>query len=147
MAAKLDVPDARIVSVEHPCLVKNVDQGIKSLGGERHIQHVGLRFCLHCLQLSRVISCYTKMRMPRSPYRCVLMILSRPKSLRQRYHKMTYSSASVSHRGPVEKESEGPMSLSCTTMAWRVLMRLFIRHHLMPPPCFKPYEITTQATK
>jgi len=34
------VPELRIVSVEHPCIVKNFDKGFKSLGGEQHLKHV-----------------------------------------------------------------------------------------------------------
>ncbi|KAK0832881.1 tau 95 subunit of transcription factor TFIIIC [Friedmanniomyces endolithicus] len=35
-----NVPDQRVVSIEHPCIVKNLDRGLKSLGGEAQIQHV-----------------------------------------------------------------------------------------------------------
>ena len=34
------VPQERIVSVEHPCIVKNFDNGLKSLGGEHQLKHV-----------------------------------------------------------------------------------------------------------
>jgi len=34
------VPEERIVSIEHPCIVKNFDNGFKSLGGEAQIKQV-----------------------------------------------------------------------------------------------------------
>ncbi|KAK4542296.1 hypothetical protein LTR36_006949 [Oleoguttula mirabilis] len=34
------VPHERIVSIEHPCIVKNFDNGFKSLGGEPQLKHV-----------------------------------------------------------------------------------------------------------
>ena len=37
----LSVPQERIVNVEHPCLVKDFDNGLKSLGGENQIKYVG----------------------------------------------------------------------------------------------------------
>ncbi|KAK0795586.1 tau 95 subunit of transcription factor TFIIIC [Friedmanniomyces endolithicus] len=39
-APSYDVPDQRVVSIEHPCIVRNLDRGLKSLGGEAQIQHV-----------------------------------------------------------------------------------------------------------
>ena len=35
------VPGDRIVSVEHPCIVKDIDKGVKSLGGEAQVKNVG----------------------------------------------------------------------------------------------------------
>ena len=40
-AKALQVPSDRIVSIEHPCIVKNVDKGVKSLGGEAQVKNVG----------------------------------------------------------------------------------------------------------
>ncbi|KAI5365495.1 putative transcription factor IIIC subunit 5, HTH domain-containing protein [Septoria linicola] len=40
IAPKYPVPAARIVVVEHPCIVKNFDTGFKSLGGEAQLKHV-----------------------------------------------------------------------------------------------------------
>lgn len=37
----LDLPQDRVISVEHPCIVKNIDNGLKSLGGPNHVKHVG----------------------------------------------------------------------------------------------------------
>ena len=34
------VPRRRIVSIEHPCIVKNLDNGLKSLGGEPQLKDV-----------------------------------------------------------------------------------------------------------
>jgi general transcription factor 3C polypeptide 5 (transcription factor C subunit 1) len=34
------VPHERVVSIEHPCIVRNFDNGIKSLGGEPQMKHV-----------------------------------------------------------------------------------------------------------
>ena len=36
------VPQASIVSIEHPCIVSNFDNGFKSLGGEPQLRHVRL---------------------------------------------------------------------------------------------------------
>lgn len=41
------VPQERIVSIEHPCIVKNFDNGLKSLGGEPQIKHVSLQVSAH----------------------------------------------------------------------------------------------------
>jgi len=38
--ASLGVPQDRIVCIEHPCIVKNIDNGVKSLGGEQQLQAV-----------------------------------------------------------------------------------------------------------
>jgi len=44
------VPQDRIVCIEHPCIIRDVDQGVKSLGGEHHLQKVGhLSHCNLCL--------------------------------------------------------------------------------------------------
>ena len=40
-AETLTVPQERIVCVEHPCIVKNIDKGVKSLGGEGQVKNVG----------------------------------------------------------------------------------------------------------
>jgi hypothetical protein len=34
------VPQERVVSIEHPCIVRNFDNGVKSLGGEPQMKHV-----------------------------------------------------------------------------------------------------------
>lgn len=34
------VPQASIVSIEHPCIVHDFDNGFKSLGGEPKLKHV-----------------------------------------------------------------------------------------------------------
>lgn len=34
------VPDVQLVSIEHPCIVRNVDAGFKSLGGEQQVKHI-----------------------------------------------------------------------------------------------------------
>ena len=40
IAPTYEVPQERVVSIEHPMIVKNFDNGFKSLGGEPQIQHV-----------------------------------------------------------------------------------------------------------
>lgn len=37
-----NVPTGRIVAVEHPCIVRNFDNGFKSLGGEAQLKHVSM---------------------------------------------------------------------------------------------------------
>ena len=34
------VPQERVVSIEHPCIVRNFENGVKSLGGEPQMKHV-----------------------------------------------------------------------------------------------------------
>ena len=34
------VPEVQLVSIDHPCIVKNFDIGFKSLGGEQQIKHI-----------------------------------------------------------------------------------------------------------
>jgi hypothetical protein len=34
------VPQERVISIEHPCIVRNFDNGVKSLGGEPQMKHV-----------------------------------------------------------------------------------------------------------
>jgi hypothetical protein len=41
-APSYDVPQERIVSIEHPCIVKNFSNGFKSLGGEQQLKHVSM---------------------------------------------------------------------------------------------------------
>ena len=38
--SSLGVPQDRVVCIEHPCIIKNIDNGVKSLGGEHHLQKV-----------------------------------------------------------------------------------------------------------
>ncbi|KAH9837409.1 RNA polymerase III transcription factor (TF)IIIC subunit [Teratosphaeria destructans] len=38
-APTYSVPNKRIVSIEHPCIIKNFDNGFKSLGGEPMLKH------------------------------------------------------------------------------------------------------------
>lgn len=40
LAPVLEVPDKRVVSVEHPCIVRNLDKALKSMGGEPRMKHV-----------------------------------------------------------------------------------------------------------
>lgn len=41
LADWLAVSSDRVVSVEHPSIIKDIDKGLHSLGGEHHIKHVG----------------------------------------------------------------------------------------------------------
>ncbi len=34
------IPTERLISIEHPCIIKNVNNGIKSLGGEYRLAQV-----------------------------------------------------------------------------------------------------------
>lgn len=40
LAPKLEVPSRAVSIVEHPCIIKNVDKGIVSLGGEVKLSKV-----------------------------------------------------------------------------------------------------------
>jgi general transcription factor 3C polypeptide 5 (transcription factor C subunit 1) len=40
VAPFMSVPSGRLVSIEHPCIVRNFDNAFKSLGGEAQIKHV-----------------------------------------------------------------------------------------------------------
>ena len=42
MAPAYEVPQQRIVGVEHPCVIRNLDNAVRSLGGEPQIKHVGI---------------------------------------------------------------------------------------------------------
>ncbi|KAK3057628.1 tau 95 subunit of transcription factor TFIIIC [Extremus antarcticus] len=39
-APNISVPPSQIVSIEHPCIIKNFQNGFKSLGGEQQLKHV-----------------------------------------------------------------------------------------------------------
>lgn len=41
LADWLAVSSDRVVTVEHPSIIKDIDKGLQSLGGEHHIKHVG----------------------------------------------------------------------------------------------------------
>jgi general transcription factor 3C polypeptide 5 (transcription factor C subunit 1) len=41
LANWLTVSSDRVVTVEHPSIVRDIDKGLLSLGGEHHIKHVG----------------------------------------------------------------------------------------------------------
>lgn len=43
----LDLPQTRVIAIEHPCIVNDIDKGLKSLGGENLIKTVGLSFVSH----------------------------------------------------------------------------------------------------
>lgn len=36
----LQIPSQRIVSIEHPCIIRDIDKGVKSLGGETQVRNV-----------------------------------------------------------------------------------------------------------
>jgi len=44
LADWLNVSSDRVVTVEHPSVVRDIDKGLLSLGGEHHIKHVGCGF-------------------------------------------------------------------------------------------------------
>ena len=35
-----EIPEDRIINIEHPCLIRDLAKGIKSMGGEPQIKHV-----------------------------------------------------------------------------------------------------------
>jgi len=41
------VPQVRIVSVEHPGVVRDIDKGVESFGGEHHLQKVRVLSLAH----------------------------------------------------------------------------------------------------
>lgn len=43
LADWLSMSADRVVTVEHPSLIKDIDKGLQSLGGEHHIKHVRRR--------------------------------------------------------------------------------------------------------
>lgn len=45
-APSYSVPQERVVSIEHPCIVRNFDNGFKSLGGEHQLKDVSSTRCL-----------------------------------------------------------------------------------------------------
>lgn len=46
MALTVPVERAQLALVEHPCIVRNVERGIKSLGGEHQLEEVRMTICL-----------------------------------------------------------------------------------------------------
>ena len=46
------VPQERVVSIEHPCIVRNFDNGVKSLGGEPQMKHVSGGVCHICVRVA-----------------------------------------------------------------------------------------------
>lgn len=46
LAEWLTVSSDRVVTVEHPSIVQDIDKGLQSLGGEHHIKHVGPKLFL-----------------------------------------------------------------------------------------------------
>lgn len=49
LADILPIPPNRIISIEHPCIVRNLDKGLTSLGGEPRIKHVSAQTRRSCL--------------------------------------------------------------------------------------------------
>jgi general transcription factor 3C polypeptide 5 (transcription factor C subunit 1) len=39
-APTLQFPDTKVVALEHPCIIRNIDRGVKSLGGSNRIEEV-----------------------------------------------------------------------------------------------------------
>jgi len=42
-----EVPDDRYVAIEHPGIIKNLERGISSLGGDKQISNVRLIFYMY----------------------------------------------------------------------------------------------------
>jgi Tau95 Triple barrel domain len=49
-----EFPDTKIVALEHPCIIRNLNRGIKSLGGNQRLQEVALSS--HQSHLNMVVS-------------------------------------------------------------------------------------------
>lgn len=39
-APRVTIPDDELLCIEHPCIIKNVDKGLRSLGGGPAIERV-----------------------------------------------------------------------------------------------------------
>lgn len=93
----LDLPQNRVIAIEHPCIVNDIHKGLKSLGGENLIKTVGLSFVPHpsfFTLMDRIIRSSLKFpskdRLLASIF--VLMILLQKSSYRKRYlFKMCFS--------------------------------------------------------
>lgn len=46
-APALQFPDTKVVALEHPCIIRNIDRGVKSLGGNNRIEEVILLSRIH----------------------------------------------------------------------------------------------------
>jgi hypothetical protein len=42
LAPSIQVPKNQVIVLEHPCIIQNLDRGIKSLGGKNAIQDVSI---------------------------------------------------------------------------------------------------------
>jgi hypothetical protein len=47
-APRTTLPGQEIICIEHPCIIKNVDKGIKSLGGVYNLERVSV---VHAVEL------------------------------------------------------------------------------------------------
>ena len=45
-APEYEIPGVILVGIEHPCIIRNQDRGIRSLGGLREIAKVRVSYCL-----------------------------------------------------------------------------------------------------
>lgn len=54
VAPTYEVPQQRVVGIEHPCVIQNFDNAVKSLGGEPQIKHVGIDSLLKALHSADV---------------------------------------------------------------------------------------------
>lgn len=107
----LHLPPDRIVAVEHPCVVNNIDNGLKSLGGEHHIKHVGsspasyflLSFLIEC----DLLSCWLLLaKLYLLVCLFVHMIPLRRDSCHAKSTSKTFCSESPSQRGLAVSEKE-----------------------------------------
>ena len=49
-APQYDIPWVALVGIEHPCIIRNKDRGIQTLGGLQEFKKVSVYCCLDCLQ-------------------------------------------------------------------------------------------------
>jgi general transcription factor 3C polypeptide 5 (transcription factor C subunit 1) len=43
LAPRVEIPRVPLIAIEHPCVVKNLDKGIKSLGGTLDLDRVSCK--------------------------------------------------------------------------------------------------------
>lgn len=58
------VANKRIICIEHPCIVRDSNRGVKSLGGEHQLKHVGYLTFHHYRILTDVESFSNRERKP-----------------------------------------------------------------------------------
>jgi hypothetical protein len=57
-APTFSVPVREIVALEHPMIIKNIDNGLKTLGSGVPLQQVSIQYFLKVVCLHLVVTCY-----------------------------------------------------------------------------------------